>query len=752
MWPLATLRTAPDCHPRRTWLKRSLAALLPNYYELLRSLVPGCTGAVLLDGDLSSCAALGSFDANRFAQWLRSRQTERKDALGTCITRLHRSGCCDVALPLADSQGRILAVLGVGLSAATTQTQGRNPGRALRQRLKPVLECLSREIAAAERARSRVSHLTGKTQDLEWLFGLTGATGTSAGEGQTIQRLLAAAAERMRCGLAALLVPDQKLALEQAGPDLVPEPALQSARARLQDHLLAWAQRKPRPLIANKSLGTAAATPCKLLAVPVIRGKDRPTGVLLFMSGVGAADFVRRQAFLAAHIARHVATLLDSRFDLATGLLTRAALEEAYESAVASSPGSTQCLLHIDIDQLHVVNEVHGYQAGDDLIVRLAQLLAPPLLPEGALAARISGDRFVVVLPGCCSQDAGAIAGRLQQSIAQATVGAVAGRMEATLSCGITEFLNLPQGLTRALAAAETACQAAKDRGRNRIETYACDDSSIMQRHGDVFLVGGLREALKHDRFELYAQAYRPLRNAELAGGVEVLLRLRNVDGSLASPGEFLSAAQRYQLLPGIDRWVVDHTLDIVDRYCGILVRRGISISVNVSGPSLGDDHLVDHLLNRLKRTRFAPRLLTVEITEQSAVRNLTNAARIMKRLREAGCGVALDDFGTGANSLVYLRELPLTRVKIDGSFVRDLLASDRSLATVRAIMQLVRAFPVDTVAEYVETEAVAGKLRMLGVDYAQGYLYGKPQPLARVLEELEREESRRLHAIALEI
>ncbi|HUI60987.1 MAG TPA: phosphodiesterase, partial [Steroidobacteraceae bacterium] len=688
-----------------------------------------------------------------FATWLRSRQAEQKDGLGACLTRLHRSGCCEVALPLVDSQDRILAVLGVGLSAAATQTQGRNPGRALRQRLKPVLDCLHREIAAAARARSRVSNLTGKTQDLEWLFALTGATGTAAaGEGQPIQRLLAAAAERMRCALAVLLVPDQKLTIEQRGPGCAPGQPLQAARARLQDHLLAWAQRKPRPLIANKPLGPAAAASCKMLAVPVIRGKDRSTGVLLFMNAVTGADFVRRQAFLAAHIARHVGTLLDSSFDLATGLFTRAALEEAYEAAVVSAPGAAQCLLHIDIDQLHVVNEVHGYQAGDDLIIRLAQLLTPPLLPEGALAARISGDRFVVVLPGCDAQATAAIAERLQKSIAGAPIGEAAGKLEATLSCGITEFLNLPQGLTRALAAAETACQAAKDRGRNRIETYACDDSSIMQRHGDVFIVGGLRDALKHDRFELYAQAYRPLRNAELAGGYEVLLRLRNPDGSVGAPGEFFSAAQRYQLLPSIDRWVVDHALDAIDAHCGILVRRGISISVNVSGPSLGDDHLVDHLLSRLKRTRFAPRLLTVEITEQSAVRNLANAARMMKRLREAGCGVALDDFGTGANSLVYLRELPLTRVKIDGSFVRDLLASERSVATVRAILQLVRAFPVDTVAEYVETEAVAGKLRMLGVDYAQGYLYGKPQLLESVLHELERDESRRMHAIALEI
>jgi EAL domain-containing protein (putative c-di-GMP-specific phosphodiesterase class I) len=179
---------------------------------------------------------------------------------------------------------------------------------------------------------------------------------------------------------------------------------------------------------------------------------------------------------------------------------------------------------------------------------------------------------------------------------------------------------------------------------------------------------------------------------------------------------------------------------------------RNLSVSLNLTGSSLGDARFADQLVARLKSSRVPPGFINIEVTEQAAMRNLACAVRMMNSLRALGCGVALDDFGTGTNSLSYLRDLPVTRVKIDGSFVRDILTNRRSEQTIRAIMQLLKAFPVDTVAEYVETQDIARKLRTIGVDYGQGYAFGKPADFAATLAELERDESRRMHALALEI
>jgi EAL domain-containing protein (putative c-di-GMP-specific phosphodiesterase class I) len=379
-------------------------------------------------------------------------------------------------------------------------------------------------------------------------------------------------------------------------------------------------------------------------------------------------------------------------------------------------------------------------------------MLAPPILPRDALVARISGDQFVMVLPNCDTQAAASLAAQLQRAATQAPLGTLPAGIELTLSCGITTLNNDRSGLAAALVSANAACQAAKNRGRNRIETYACDDFSIIRRHDDALKLGSLEEALKSNRFQLFAQAIVPLQNPELAGGYEVLLRLRNQDNSVGEPGDFLSAAQRYQMMPSIDRWVLDHTLNLLESYAGVLLRRGISVSINVTGHSLADDSFVDYLLAKTKSSRFPARLLTIEITEQSAVKDPARAVQLMKRLRAAGCGVALDDFGTGTNSLAYLRDLPITRVKIDGSFVKDILTNRRAASTLEGIVDLVRPFDVETVAEYVENESLARIVRSLGIDYAQGYAFGKPEAMESILEGLKLDESRKMRRLALEI
>ena len=302
------------------------------------------------------------------------------------------------------------------------------------------------------------------------------------------------------------------------------------------------------------------------------------------------------------------------------------------------------------------------------------------------------------------------------------------------------------------MAAAEIACKTAKSRGRNRVELYAMGDGSMMRHHEDALAVGQLRAALRNNQLVLYAQRITPLQNRSLPGGYELLLRIRGADGELIAPGPMLQAALRYQLLPSVDRWVVKNALQMLTPYRSMLRSRGMSISINVTGQTIDDETCIQTFVEQLKEANLPSDCIMIEITEQAAVRNLARANEMMQRLRVQGCRFALDDFGTGANSLTYVKSLQIARVKIDGSFVRDVLTNKNSAATVRAVVELAKSLSLDTVAEYVESEAIADEVRRMGVDYAQGYAFGRPEPLDRLLEELGRDESARVHKLFLEM
>ena len=419
--------------------------------------------------------------------------------------------------------------------------------------------------------------------------------------------------------------------------------------------------------------------------------------------------------------------------DPATGLHTRRALEQSFGLRVHA--GDCNCsVIYMDIDRLHVINQAHGFGGGDDVIRQIADLLAQSWLPRDALRARVSGDQFAMVLPGCGIDAARTLSRRLQEEAARITVGSPPRTVGVSISFGIAMFRDGLDTLAHALAEAEVACRGAKDRGCNRVEQYDTNDESLMRRQGDVIAAGLLREALNADDFLLHAQPIVSLADTSVVCGYELLLRMRGRDGNTVSAAEIISAAHRYQLMPSIDRWVVQHATQKLAPHRDALLRRGMCMSINISGQSIGDPEFLSFLAQQLSRSGLAPSSVMIEITEQTAIATRGDAADRLRELCGRGWRLALDDFGTGTNSFSNLKELPIARIKIDGSFVRDLLTSRRSAATVRLIAQLAKGEGIDTVAEYVEMPAVAQKLRMLGVDYGQGYAFGKPEPLDPVL------------------
>jgi EAL domain-containing protein (putative c-di-GMP-specific phosphodiesterase class I) len=347
-----------------------------------------------------------------------------------------------------------------------------------------------------------------------------------------------------------------------------------------------------------------------------------------------------------------------------------------------------------------------------------------------SLVARLDGGKFAMLIPDKDADFAVRAVERLQKLLEEVEVRDHPDLPKLSFSAGIAEYNYPAEPIERTLLAADHVLRMAKERGRGRIETHKSNDASVIRRVGEDFVAADLREALRTGDLELYAQPIVALREGRHSLGFELLLRLRGEEGVEGSAGRLVAVAQRFQLLPVVDRFVVDRAFEILAPHRAVLSAQRITVSINVSGVSLCDPEFTSHFITQLKASQLPPGSIVVEITEQVALTDPARAGDAMRRLRAAGCGIAIDDFGTGANSLAYVHQLPVTRLKIDGSFIRDITTNKRSEAAVKGIVQLARDFVLQTVGEHVETREQAEFLKRLGVDFGQGYLFGKPEPL----------------------
>jgi diguanylate cyclase (GGDEF)-like protein/PAS domain S-box-containing protein len=416
--------------------------------------------------------------------------------------------------------------------------------------------------------------------------------------------------------------------------------------------------------------------------------------------------------------------------DALTGLINRREFDNRLHGALLSAQRGEggYALLYIDLDQFKLVNDTCGHQAGDRLLRDVTGLLQTHVRASDTIA-RLGGDEFGVLLEGCTLEQATRIAEGVRQAIRDFRFVWGASTLSVGASIGIVQIRADTENVASIMSAADIACYAAKDAGRNRIHVYGAD--GVSHRHREMHWVSRVTRAAEDNRLELY---FQPIVSLTAPGGRafhELTVRLRDDNGALVPPGEFIPAAERYNVMSAIDRWVVERAIGLLRERA----RRGQSLpllAVNLSGTSLNEQSFVDFVLHSVGEPQIAA-ALCFEITETAAVTSLSNARFLMSELKTRGCKFSLDDFGTGVSSFVYLKTLPVDFLKIDGQFIAHITHDPVNRSMVEAISKVGRALGIATVAECVESEPVLAELRRIGVDYAQGFHLAHPLPIAQL-------------------
>ena len=458
-------------------------------------------------------------------------------------------------------------------------------------------------------------------------------------------------------------------------------------------------------------------------ASPIFDGHRHASGAILVFRDVTESRALANQI---AYQARH---------DTLTGLCNRSEFEHHIGELLTELrryPAGEHWLCFADLDQFKVVNDTCGHLAGDELLKQVSNVFRA-YLRESDLVARTGGDEFALILRHCDEEGARHVVERIRRDLHEYRFCWEDKAFNVGASFGLVPIMPDSGSLYDLLSAADTACYIAKDQGRNRIHIYRPDDDAISRREVEMQWVHEINNALEENRLVLYGQPIIPAHDLGPAPfHAEMLVRMVDRQGQIAPPMAFIPAAERYNLMHLVDRWVVSETLRA---FRDFEARDSWMVSVNLSAHSLCDDEFLDFLLDELGRSPIDPRHICFEITETAAIANLTRAVDFIRKMKGRGCRFALDDFGSGLSSFGYLKTLPVDYLKIDGAFVRDIVEDPIDLALVESINQVGHILGIETIAEYVETDAIGQKLRNIGVDYLQGFGIATPRPVPEMLD-----------------
>jgi diguanylate cyclase (GGDEF)-like protein/PAS domain S-box-containing protein len=457
-------------------------------------------------------------------------------------------------------------------------------------------------------------------------------------------------------------------------------------------------------------------------AAPIRDGAGSVGGAVLVFHDVSESrELNRRLSYHASH-------------DLLTGLVNRREFENRLERSLKSAKAreASYALLYLDLDQFKIVNDSCGHGAGDALLGQVGALLKAKMRWRDTLS-RLGGDEFGILLESCSLDEAMRTADGLREAVRNFRFTWEDRQFRLGASIGVVPITADNEDVAAILSAADSACQAAKEGGRNRVHSFAENDIELMRRRREMQWAARINAALEEGRFELYRMTIQPLQRIEAGAHYELLLRMRDENGRMVAPDQFISAAERYGITPNIDRWVIENAFRWLVSEADERERLELC-AINLSGQSLGDDKFLPFVIDQFQKSGIDARKICFEITETAAVANFSQANRFIKALKELGCKFSLDDFGTGLSSFGYLKHFPVDFLKIDGSFVREILRDPIDREMVRSINEIGHLTGKLTIAEFAENAEIIQMLTSLGVDYAQGWGVAQPQRVLKAI------------------
>lgn len=456
---------------------------------------------------------------------------------------------------------------------------------------------------------------------------------------------------------------------------------------------------------------------------PIISDNNSVLGAVIILRDVTEVRTMeKRLSYQASH-------------DALTGLINRREFEVRLKQIIrnAQTEDITHSVCFLDLDKFKIINDTSGHAAGDEFLKQIPKIIQP-LLRQTDVLARLGGDEFSIILDSCSIYQAKQISNQIIKKIKDSRFNWGKNSFETGASIGIVPVTKLTVSASEVMSSVDAACYEAKDKGRNRIQVFEPNDAEFVQHKMETSWIQKIKNAIKHDSFELYFQELQNINSDyPTPKSIEILIRL-NDNNSIIGPDSFIPTAERYSLMPLIDEWVIINTFDFIKKYHK-KHSDDIRVAINLSGQSLSDDSVLNLITDKLKKEKHLKKdLICFEITETAAIANLSKAMEFIAEIKKMGCKFSLDDFGSGLSSFSYLKNMPVDNIKIDGVFIREIHSDPVNKVFVESIHNISNIMGIKTTAEYVENKEILDCITSIGINYAQGFYIAKPKPVKTLL------------------
>jgi diguanylate cyclase (GGDEF)-like protein len=601
--------------------------------------------------------------------------------------------------------------------------------------LSHIAECIQEDYTQIEVINGMSEELIIRYEELNLLYGMDDSDSfyQNRDENASLTQIINNCTDYLNIDLALMYFPDMEVSLFETDCQQVEnhELLVKSVYETIYPFIL----EQQETVVINRDSDTdwtdaGLKIPYKLIVSPILKSDQQLSGILVLINGMDKLDFSNSDRKLAEIMAAEASKLTQARRDSITGQLNRRGFTEKLDGILSQKEErSSNVLLLVNLDRFKVVNDTSG-QAGGDQLLRQINSLIQKNLKNNDVLSRLGADEFAIILRQCDLNDGMIIAERIRTVIKQFRFFYQEKLFDISGCVGVVDLDESIDNFSMALRAADLACSVAKEEGRNRIHVYKKDDEELVLHENQMQWVSRINIGLEENRFQLFRQKIQPLQtsNEELPH-YEILLRLKDKDGAIISPFHFIPAAERYNLMSKLDRWVVATTLKKMAETNKNDPKNSFSCSINLSGQSFCEEKFSSYVIEQIQKYAVPAQHLCFEITETAAVSNFTKALDFIDSIKKLGCQFSLDDFGSGMSSFTYLKNLPVDYLKIDGYFVKTLLENEIDKAMVTSIHQVGSVMGLKTIAEFVENEAILKELTRMGVDYGQGYGIGKPEP-----------------------